>query len=659
MKKKNFNRKGQFSIIAALLVAVVLVTVLMTTYSLVRNSPFETSPQTLDAVNEIDLALKNLLTYTIGYYGSILQVSGNRTYAQGLTSNYLSGGLASIANEYAQWSPSFTYSSSNTRVNWFGPTSYSYGNLSVTYSLSGLGLNNINYSTSSELDAVFNSASATQTRITVTEEGGQPVITLTPQDFSFYSYSNVSSVWTTVYPSSASAFGNGTYVVSIPSGVDYNAFVVQITDSRSIMVTVSRLSYYTYALAWNSLYSSSLKNDVIVVEALQNGSLRWLGQNLKLTTKGRPIPPIPVKGFQINETINNVNRQVPFQVESWASQYTVPLGIASNASIFSNQNMLVFEINYNVTSVRISWNGADTVSQTSYAITDRYFKQDNTKNGVLTNGMLTLTISGQPDFAISSTISGGSTVSATFMRVNHQASTYGSNQSYVIVNGIIRDIVEQEAEWSGGITNCPDLYSQLVVTLPANATYYTYAVRTIFVNSSQAPVNRVLSDLSVVQLSIPYSGTWKVLTENGTRSNGYPNTYNITSTGTTGLFRNFTATGGSWAHHWSEYIQSSIGGGVMFTNASNFNLYAFDKIAKARTGALNVTENTQSQKVVIEVDPVTSTGGSASFTYPLDLTWYGAVVNFSATTTPIYPTTGSPTLGLWVIVEDPPTVSIS
>ena len=780
MKKRILSKKGQFSIIAALLVAVVLVTVLMTTYSLVRNSPFETPPQTLDAVNEINLALKNLLTYTIGYYCSIIQVSGNRTYAQGLTSNYLSSGLASIASEYAQWNPSFTYSSSGTRVNWFSPTSYSFGNLSVAYSLSGLGINNINYSTSSELEAAFNSASATQTRITVTEEGGQPVLTLTPQDFSFYSYNNVSSAWTTVYPSSASAFGNGTYVVSIPSGVDYNAYVVQITDSRSITVTVSRLSYYTYTLAWNStLYSSSLKNDIIAVEALQNGSLRWLGQNLQLTTKSRPIPPIPVKDFRINETTraNSANSQVPFQVEDWASGYTVPLGISSNASIFSGQNMLVFEINYNVTSVRIWWDGRDSANQTSYAYTDKYFTKDNTANGVLTNTITTLNISS--DFVITSTV-GGTSSTTDFMQIDNDTPTYGSGPDYVIYNGIVRDIVQQEAEWTDGIgpplyvdsfnntnhqwttsgtspylnngnsyiyashngyiegwfgfqnltlpsfaqlfsvnfychstgddyfafqlydghktygwynvtglptnTNtygwvsydvpnvitsmqqlnnlkiqikyvqvggsastvyiqtcqlhvitCPNVYSQIVVTLPANATYYTVASRTIFLNSLQ---NRSINDLCPISLTVPAG---QAETENGTIS-GSPKV-----SSSTGLFYNRSQT--TWAHHWSEFISGTTGAGIMFTDSTNRELYAFDHIGGTKTGALEVSNSGGN---TIELLPVTM--ASVQFKSALDITWYAAIVNF-ASTEPIYPSSGS--IGLWVLVEAPPTVAIS
>ena len=45
---------------------------------------------------------------------------------------------------------------------------------------------------------------------------------------------------------------------------------------------------------------------------------------------------------------------------------------------------------------------------------------------------------------------------------------------------------------------------------------------------------------------------------------------------------------------------------------------------------------------------------SASFTYPLDVTWHDAVATF--VNEPIYPTSGN--IGIWAIVEYPPTVSV-
>jgi len=63
------NNKGQFSIIAALLVAVVLIGSVMTTYSAIRYSSAQEQPQILSSVDETNQALKQLLGFTVGYYG--------------------------------------------------------------------------------------------------------------------------------------------------------------------------------------------------------------------------------------------------------------------------------------------------------------------------------------------------------------------------------------------------------------------------------------------------------------------------------------------------------------------------------------------------------------------------------------------------------------
>ena len=83
------NNKGQFSIIAALLVAVVFIASVVTTYSALRYNHVESQPQILSAIDETNLGLKQLLGFTVGYYGSVLQVTGNTTYAQTLATNYL------------------------------------------------------------------------------------------------------------------------------------------------------------------------------------------------------------------------------------------------------------------------------------------------------------------------------------------------------------------------------------------------------------------------------------------------------------------------------------------------------------------------------------------------------------------------------------------
>ena len=85
----------------------------------------------------------------------------------------------------------------------------------------------------------------------------------------------------------------------------------------------------------------------------------------------------------------------------------------------------------------------------------------------------------------------------------------------------------------------------------------------------------------------------------------------------------------------------------MFTDADNQNLYVFDSIAGNKTGALNVLSSG------IEFNPVERY--AADFTYPLDVTWHGAVVTFNGE--PIYPSSGD--AGLWVMVEHPPSVTVN
>jgi hypothetical protein len=225
------------------------------------------------------------------------------------------------------------------------------------------------------------------------------------------------------------------------------------------------------------------------------------------------------------------------------------------------------------------------------------------------------------------------------MRINGEWSIYGADPAYVIHHGVVRDIIHQEAEWSGGANNCPNLYAHIVLTLPANATYYTYQLRLMFVESQE---ERTITDLCPIRLT---ASTGLPQTENGTASN-YPIISN-----NTGLFYNSSTS--SWQHHWSQFISGTTGSGIMFTEAANRMLYLFDSIAGAKTGALKISN---SAGRIIELLPVSMT--AVDFKHALDVTWYGAVVTFDSTT-PIYHKEEGTKTGLWIIVEHTPSVTIT
>jgi hypothetical protein len=627
-----------------LLVAVILIAAVMTTYSAIRYNPLQEQPQVLSAIDETNLALKQILGFTVGYYGSILKVTGNTSYARSLATSYLQSGLNNIADIRPEWGPSFNVTELALTTNWFTNTSYSSGDVLVKYDLTGLGVYGISYSASSRLDVrVFESNSTDQASLTILKDEDEPLINLGSRNFDFYRYNYETSTWALINPTNVISYADGTYVMDLPSGVPGDSYVLQVEDSRGIVVTAASFSRYTITLAWDGNYSS-IADENIVVEMLQNGTMRWLGQNLNSAESAKPIPPVPVKAIHVTQTINGVDHEVPFQIEDWASEYRNPLGMTSATSLFSNRNMIVFLANSEVSKVTIWWNGSDDAIQTPLAYENLYFDDSTSGDGRLDNNILELTLpfnAGDSSDVIAHV--GTVTNTATFMRVNGDGDEprYGSNLAYIIYNGVVRDIIHQEPEWGGGIPGCPNVYSQIVITLPANVNYYTYQLRLMFINSDQS---RTITELTPIRLSSSIS---QIQTENGTFE-GLP----VTADTTSGSDYFYDFSDGTWEHHWSQFISGTgTGGGIMFTDAANQQLYAFDSIAGTTTGALRADSSNRR----IELRPITS---STAFQDALDISWYGAVATFDSTKTPIYENAGTPT-GLWILAEYPPAITVT
>jgi hypothetical protein len=163
----------------------------------------------------------------------------------------------------------------------------------------------------------------------------------------------------------------------------------------------------------------------------------------------------------------------------------------------------------------------------------------------------------------------------------------------------------------------------------------------MFINSTQA---RSITDLSPIQLTTSLSST-QLQTENGTLA-GFP----ILQNGT-GTFLNLAS--GNWtAHHFSQFVlDNGKGAGIMFTDAANQKLYAFDSIAGSSTGALKPSN------ALIELLPVSA--AQAVFKYPYDITWQGAIVTFDGSTPVCSLYDGTTPTGLWILSEYPPTITVT
>jgi hypothetical protein len=948
LKQFKTNNKGQFTIIAAVLVAVVLVAAVFSTYSAIRYSPLQEQPQILSSIDEINLALKQILGFTVGYYGSVLQVTGNTSYARQLATNYLQSGLVNIGDVRPEWAPSFNITTLDLRAVWYSNNSYSSGNLSVTYDLPGIGISGITYSVSSRLDVKIQPSVANQARLNISKDSGEPLVDISKQNLKFYRYITSDLTWEQVSASNTPfVYANGTYQIDLPSGVEPDSYLIKVEDPRGIVVIASSFTryigtlirnntytgpdfvdtisnvdssvdigthsnftaqqqapdsiydtltetnaggglsnitlidnesfegstfppsgwtrtsgsggwhkestypyyyngsnaagfdrqssashlitpafncqgvtaiyvdfwyydngcgnnefrlYYYDGSQWDSIYQLgngaentwihfeakitesqyfisnfqirfsadpnknskhayidlvnvrkevdvtnyqldleeqwtnvsynnpyqdlcikagtlgsetlnveawhegawvnigsltglvngwknisvahyinssnftirfkdttvasdsspdswkidavllatkpninfllSQQESTITVEWLQNGTMRWLGQNLELTTTAKPIPPIPVKALHLNQIISGVSQEVPFQIEDWASNYRIPLGLTSNFTVFGNKQMIVFQLDNRVTEFTLWWDGNDEAVQTPLAFTNRYFTDDTSSN-TLNNGRQRLQFSTN-GFTLTSTV-GTVITTAELMRINLQKDNTAPELSYVIYNGIVRDIVLGEVEYSHGIATSPNVYTSIVISLPASVTYYTYQLRLMFISSSQA---RTLSDVCPIKLSTSASSV-VIQTENST-TEGFP----IVQNGI-GTFSNY-AVGGWTAHHWSQLITNDgkQGSGIMFTDSANQKLYVFDSMSGSTSkGAIKTSSGS------IELLPVSQ--ASVSFTSPLDITWSGAVATFD-NTTPICKMYDAATpTGLWILAEYPTTITVT
>ncbi len=1094
------NSKGQFSVIAALLVAVVLVAAVMATYSAINYGSSEEQPQILSSIDETNLGLKELLGFTVGYYGSVIKVTGNMTYAQQLAKNYLQSGLNNIGNVRPELGASINLINLTLKANWYSDESFSQGQMYARYNLTGKGIYGASYNTSARLDVqIQNSPMSNQAELVILRDEAEPLINLGKNNLKIYQYDYEKSVWNLVSPPNIASYANGTYILDLPEGVTSDSYAIEVSDTRGLMVVASSFTQYTSSVAWNStpyrlgcdyvdestdliglphelslqqnppdgyydtlteaahglvpqpcyptswsglgstslasgslsdlqsnngidmtfhsygttfegqndfgysavgystqsidnnirgsqftipadgraqsitvylelsgtsnrpvktaIYSSSHtyiteteeqivtssgwvtfnfsdpkpnlsadtdyilvawsnnpsgdvllrynsgatnqghrnsrtygdwpasvgfshesrqysiyctyapanqytaqveftgssstplswtdlawlidsststnnvaatfqlynynsgayptsgdgyltttlgtsdllstqtvitnysdffssghnwkilvtatkttstpfdlnldlveyapeipnyalnieeqwlnvdtsyprqdlciktgdlgseplqvqvlqgsswvnlmtlvpnhfnnaslspyinsetlvirfvgSNDVadptpdsydidcvyikdepditflvnrqqssFTVEVLQNGTMRWLGQDLEVTTKTIPVPPVPVKAIHINQTICGVNQEVPFQIEDWASNYQIPLGLTSNTTVFSNRQMIVFLLNSAVTDFTIWWNATDAATQTSFAYTNTFFTNDDTDSSTYNNGNLTLQfING----ALKATVAGTSTYStATFMRINTELSTYGSGTSLVIHHGIVRDIAMEESEWGtanggGGAFNCPNIYANIIIMLPANSTYYNYQLRLMFIDSSQ---QRTITDLCPIQLTTSVSST-QLQTENSTVAD-FPLVVNGSAT-----YPNVAGIGYT-DHHFMQFIaDSSKGAGIMFSDAQNSLLYAFNGFPSSTSkGALRTSSG------LLELLPVAfEQGRQVQFNTAYDITWKGAVATWDSQT-PICNFYDSTTpMGLWILAEYPPTLT--
>jgi hypothetical protein len=647
------KRRGQFQVLTAFLIVAILMSALLYANQRLQSNPENEQVTVTKKITETHNAINNLLGFTIGYYGSIIQVTGNQTYAHEKTESYLISGLDSIAHSSVSTGISFKLNNVSITSDWYTRVGKTTGMINLNYDLPSEGINGVRYQRNCSLIVEILKTADSISEIKVTQDQKEPNLSLERDNFYFLGYDKTTRTWSYYNPEIDPYVLNGVYYVNLPSSINPNEYFLKVVDQRGIMAISAYIigdsgqnkpfTSINYDLTWDPIYAK-LNTQPLSIELLQNGTLRWLGEPLDTGGITYAIPPVYVKCIHLNQTINGVNHEVPFQIENWASDYRVPLGLSSNTTIFNGDNLIAFSIDKQTSNIALWWKGSDTSVQTKYAYQTQ-FPNDNSAAGILDNGLITLDVSrfsGGDGYVLSTTKTSSIQSTSYFMHINSQAPTYGSSPSYVIYHGVVRDIIQQEPEFSGGVNSCPDVFDNVVITLPYNSNYYTYNIRTILVQSNQ---NRNINQITPIRV-VTTSGT--AYTENGINLDGTP----ISSPTPPNVFYN---NGAAYQHNWSEYIDGNNRGvGILFRKGNNQKLYAFDNFIGTPSGSLYI----DTANKAIEVRPVNLYPANGYQT-ALDITWSGAVINFGSgqSQDSIYPNTGN--IGLWTLAQLPPTITIS
>jgi hypothetical protein len=622
------KNKGQFYIIGVMFLLIIMVATAAAIYTTAR---YFVQPEVniLEAIDSVNFSLKSILNHRLGIYSSVLQATGNNTYANEKANELWRAEAEYIGGTYVRWGlrqiSTIEYNSSTV---WFQNDSWTSMSMSVEYAL--FENTKISYEAAPSL-RVGVSVDGSKLTITVTKEG-KPLLTLDSENFAFSRYNYAENKWEFVSPSTEPlGYPNGSYVVELPPGVDPRLFLVRVTDKRGITCIGANTNSFSLNFDWPAIYSNLSMNDYLTVEYLGNGSIRLNGENSSMLPQPKLIPPLAVRQLHLNQTIGGINQETPFQVETWAADYKIPLGITGNSTVVSGGNIIVFRANRLTSKVTLWWNGSADAEQTPYAYTNTYFS-DNVSNSLLNNGLTQLRFNNTGSTLVVTSTVGTISTSTTFTRINSNQSMFGSNPAYIIYNGVVRDIVTAEAEWHNGITGCPDVLSFIYFMFPANTTYYITSTRFTMLTTQQA---RTITNFCTSNTTGTV-GTAALKVEDGV-SSGYPIIASATS-----FYYNST----NWQHHFAEWINSQNQGyGVMLSTVGLSNLYAFDSFG-GKTGGINATRN-------VEILPVGLASVSTQAPYEFVFTTF--VVVFDAGYLPIYPNTG--TAGLWVIAEYWPTIT--
>jgi len=520
-------RRGQFIILAAVLILIVMVSAVIFLYS---NLPSQTIlvKDVANATGSVINSINTVYASGASMYSTILNVTGNYTYATLQSNSVMASGFSKLATLYSSYGLSMSKPSVSFKAVWYSPYSYTLSQGALVFNLSSYDVYGVNVSSTQELavqvvctTVCVNNGQAT---LRVYDQGNNPDSGLAEDMFYFLVYSPAQNDWVKTLPLSFENFQNGTYVLGLP-GSSSGGFLVGVRDSRGILVIASSFTKVQFSFSWTGAQSlagnewSNLAYLPLTLQILTNGTVQLLGQAAQVSSGSvQPIPPVPVKDIRVNETfVSGKDTQVPFQVEDWTFGYTQPLGLTGEYTLFSNFQMIVTDINTTVDAVTVYWNGTDTTAQSKFSIPPSGYFTNSAQCGLncmesISNGLVTFdfidnggfcTLKHPDTLELVTSYNNRKLGNVTFESANGYNMETDCNFGFVIIPGVVREIAYGGfviGEFSES-TTAYNMLPSIVFLIPAKAPYVTAISLTKFGRDASQSYQRSISSYYLMTLN--------------------------------------------------------------------------------------------------------------------------------------------------------------
>jgi hypothetical protein len=385
------QKRGQFIIIAVLMVAIMIVTIGAIMYSAVTYFRYERWEEYLMIIDNVKMGSHQLMEIGLAnftktcfekhaddrsVFNKILDqwkndlresLPGTGLAVDFLNRSQLLSSPKLVGGTYIPERQVYDF----VKCYWYYPASVSsaYAELSINLSKSGL----YGYRVpiliylAVELDLEYLDQNPTQIdniNMIVTREYQRPVVGLTPNNFLVYRFDPSVDDWVLVGISKVTQSLGGKYKLTFEEGIEkpyYEWLIVAVKDDRNITVVSATYSKIEFIVEKNTPTGerpADTSDEIYTLEASINGTWYWNGKQLEVEDPAvlpPPIPPIPIKQFRVNVTENGVNSTSatsPCQYEiwdkiNWHERYIeVPRDLADPNYPFNSTNRIVFQVKF-------------------------------------------------------------------------------------------------------------------------------------------------------------------------------------------------------------------------------------------------------------------------------------------------------------------------